>query len=272
MITSINEYKIFLENTKSSTIKLQRCQFGNVSDEWNFNFGNGQHGEGIYCYQYPDNKMKEYYSKNGESVYNFEIDRKYIKDCSNKNYDYWEAKKLIYDNPQYKAFIFKHSGIGIPNSKEVLITHPEIIMNIEKVNNIIKESKFSNNLVNDLIKLVKTSKNYQEFEKLVIYYGILHKEYVNVDELINTEKVDLSIKSISKFPISVVKDIRNGKMYIMDGHHRVAEAKQRNEKTIYAYLTYGKFTKPNNFQPDTSLYFNDDKEKIKDFYLKYKKN
>lgn len=119
------EFKLY-EST--SNIKLQRAQKGDVDDKWDFNSGTGQHGDGIYAFAFGDKPMVEYYTKNGENLYTFEIPRKYVYDLSNKNIDFWEAKTFIYNNPQFKAFIFKHSGPGIPSSKEYLITDPEIII------------------------------------------------------------------------------------------------------------------------------------------------
>ena len=118
--------KMIKENN-SEYLKLQRGQLGDVESCWDFNVSNGQHGEGVYAFLYNDKPMIEYYTKRGEKLHTFQIPKKYVMNLSNKNYDYWDAKKIIFDNPQYKAFIFKHSGFGIPTSKEVLITDPEII-------------------------------------------------------------------------------------------------------------------------------------------------
>jgi len=118
------------ENSGNDYLKLQRGQVGVVDDPWSFNFGNGQHGEGVYAFLYGDKPMKDYYTKRGENLYTFKIPKKYVVDLSNKHWDFWEAKSYIYNNPQYKAFIFKHVGIGIPSSREVLITDPNIIFDI----------------------------------------------------------------------------------------------------------------------------------------------
>ena len=129
-----NMYTIFkeflkenIENNTTEYIKLQRCQHGVVSDEWDFNISNGQHGTGVYAFKYGDEKMADYYSKNGETIYTFQIPKKYFIDISNKNWDFWDAKKFIHNNPQYKAFMFKHAGVGVPTSKEILITDSKII-------------------------------------------------------------------------------------------------------------------------------------------------
>lgn len=115
------------ENAEDGYIKLQRAQFGDVSDWWEFNVVNGQHGEGVYAFRYGDRPMIKYYTKNGENLHTFKIPKKHLFDASNKNFDYWQAKSLIYNNPEYKAFVFKHNGINIPSSKEILITDPSII-------------------------------------------------------------------------------------------------------------------------------------------------
>jgi len=120
MITSINEFN-------KGSLKLQRGQIGEVEDGWDFNVVNGQHGEGIYSFYYGDKSMIDYYTKNGENLHTFSIPKVYVKDLSHKNWDYWDVKKFIWNNPEYKAFIFKHSGPGISTSKEVLITDPKII-------------------------------------------------------------------------------------------------------------------------------------------------
>lgn len=108
-------------------IKLQRAQFGNVANVWDFNIVNGQHGQGIYAFKYGIKPMIDYYTKNGENLYTFRIPKKYLIDLSNKNWDYWELKAFIYSNPQYKAFMLKHRGHGLPTSQEILITDPDII-------------------------------------------------------------------------------------------------------------------------------------------------
>lgn len=106
---------------------LQRCQLNKVDSNYDFNNVNGQHGQGIYFFRADDKPMADYYSKNGETLHTVEVEDKYIKDLSYKNWDFWEAKAFIYNNPQYKAFIFKHKGHGIPTSKEILVTDVEAI-------------------------------------------------------------------------------------------------------------------------------------------------
>ena len=125
IIEIINEE---IDQVSSNYIKLQRCQSGEVNDVWDFNVVNGQNGEGIYCFLYGDIPMKNNYCRNGENLHTFKIDKKYLKDLSKLRLDYWEVKAFIYNHPEYKAFIFKHNGSGIPSSREVLITDPEIII------------------------------------------------------------------------------------------------------------------------------------------------
>lgn len=108
-------------------LKLQRGQFGDVVDVWDFNSGVGQHGEGIYAFMYGDRAMIDYYTKNGENLYTFQILMSYVADLSDKVREFWDIKTFMYNNPQYKAFIFKHQGVGIPTSKEVVIIDPDII-------------------------------------------------------------------------------------------------------------------------------------------------
>jgi len=107
------------------------CQTGDVEVVWDFNSGGGQHGNGIYAFMYGDKAMTDYYCKNGESLHTFKVPREYVVNLSQKNWDLWDAKAYIYNNPQYKVFIFKHQGAGIPTSKEVLITDPSIIQLID---------------------------------------------------------------------------------------------------------------------------------------------
>jgi len=106
---------------------LQRCQNRKVESIYDFNKGVGQNSEGIYFFVAGDKAMKEYYSRNGETLYTAEIDNKYIKDLSKKNLDFWKVKEFIYNNPQYKAFIFKHQGYNIPTSKEILVTDETVL-------------------------------------------------------------------------------------------------------------------------------------------------
>lgn len=101
---------------------VERQQKGDVSSVWDFREVNGQHGQGVYFHIVGHSEMIEYYSRNGEQSYKAEIHNELIKDCSKLNLDYWGAKEVIYNNPTKAAFIFKHKGVGIPTSKEILIT------------------------------------------------------------------------------------------------------------------------------------------------------
>ena len=106
---------------------LQRCQFKKVDSIYDFNICLGHHGKGVYFFVFGDKKMKKYYSKNVENVYQVQIDNKYIKDLSKQKLDYWKIQEIIYNNQEFKAFIFKHKGHNIPTSKEILITDINIL-------------------------------------------------------------------------------------------------------------------------------------------------
>jgi hypothetical protein len=108
-------------------MNLQRGQHGKVVDCWDLKYCNGQHSEGVYTFFKGDVPMSDYYTKNKELLHNLEIPDNLVKDLSYKKWDYWEAKEFIYKNNQYKAFVFRHSGFGIPTSKEILITDQSII-------------------------------------------------------------------------------------------------------------------------------------------------
>ena len=113
-------------------MKLQRCQHKEANSIFDLNIANGQHGKGVYCFAFGNKPMREFYSKNGENTYTFEIDDNLVKDLSHLNLDYWKAKTIIYNSPQFKAFVFKHKGVGIPTSKEILIVDSSIITNLKK--------------------------------------------------------------------------------------------------------------------------------------------
>jgi hypothetical protein len=126
-------YQLIQEEFNDS-LMLQRAQQGHVDDGYDFREFDGQHGTGIYAFFYGDKEMEKYYTSNNENVHTFTIPKKYVLDLSNKNYAWkiWDVKKIIYDHPDYKAFIFKHAGSKIPTSKEILITDPSIITIIKK--------------------------------------------------------------------------------------------------------------------------------------------
>lgn len=117
-------YEAFLVE---SDLFLERGQHNEVEDVWDLNISNGQYGKGIYAYKSGDSKMRKYYTKNNEKIIKFSVPSEFVMDLSDKKLDYWEAKTIIYNNPDYKVFIFSHRGPGIPTSKEYLITDPNII-------------------------------------------------------------------------------------------------------------------------------------------------
>ncbi len=82
----------------------------------------GQHGIGAYFYPQNSPAMRRYYSRENKYRVIAEIDDSLVFDASQEDYDYWRARQLMYDNPDKKAFIFKHIGHGIPNGLEIVIT------------------------------------------------------------------------------------------------------------------------------------------------------
>jgi len=128
MIDKVKNFGQFVnESSGGGYLKLQRGQQGDVEDCWDLREFNGQHGKGVYAFLFGDKPMLDYYTQNNETIHTFQIPKKYVKDMSNKNWDYWDAKTYMANNTEYKAFIFRHSGSGIPTSKEVLIIDPSII-------------------------------------------------------------------------------------------------------------------------------------------------
>lgn len=103
-------------------MKLQRGQHGEVNSVYDFNTSSGQHGDGVYFFPVNNAAMRSYYTKNGENLHTAEIHDSLVLDCSKKKVDYWEARKIMFDNPDKKAFIFQHKGIGIPTGKEIVVT------------------------------------------------------------------------------------------------------------------------------------------------------
>ena len=101
---------------------LERQQKGVINDVWDLRPFNGQYGEGVYFHPFGDKAMRKYYQQNGETSHVFEIDDKYVMSLTRKKLDYWGAKWYIANNPDKCAFIFKHKGIGIPTSTQILIT------------------------------------------------------------------------------------------------------------------------------------------------------
>lgn len=117
-------------------MKLWRCQFGEVSSPHEFNSMNGACGEGIYAMLENDKPMRKYYSARGENTFEFEVPDKYVKEVKGLGLaTYWALRERIYylREDGFKVFICKHKGIGIPTSKQILITDPDIITNIKKL-------------------------------------------------------------------------------------------------------------------------------------------
>lgn len=117
-------------------MKLWRCQFGEVTNQHEFNSMNGACGEGIYAMFENDKPMRKYYSQRGENTFEFEVPDKYVKEVKGLGLStYWALRERIYELREqgYKVFVCKHVGIGIPKSKQILITDPEIITNIKKL-------------------------------------------------------------------------------------------------------------------------------------------
>lgn len=168
-----------IDENVNGYLNLQRGQFGNVDDIWDFNSVNGQHGNGIYAFKAGDSAMKAYYSKNGEKVHSFKVSKKYVLDISNKNYDYWEARKIIFENPEYKVFVFKHKGIGIPTSKEYLITDPNVII-LDKMNEAVFTSCGFESILNDINKYSYNEKEREiksNTSNIRIYKNVKYNDY-----------------------------------------------------------------------------------------------
>ena len=111
----------------STYLKLQRGQHGKVSDKWEFNSVTGQHGPGVYCFLFGNKAMTKYYTQAGENLHSFRVPKKYVKSLTKKPWSFWEARTYMSNNPQYKAFVFRHNGPGIPTAYEVVITDQSII-------------------------------------------------------------------------------------------------------------------------------------------------
>jgi hypothetical protein len=115
---------------------LWRCQHGEVTQGCSFNFGNGACGEGIYAMKQNDKPMQKYYSKQGESTFEFEVDDKLVKEVKGLGLaTYWSLRERIYHlhAQGFRVFICKHVGINIPKSKQVLITDCSVIKNVKKL-------------------------------------------------------------------------------------------------------------------------------------------
>lgn len=257
MKTIVNIIKEEIENISSDFVQLQRCQAGDVNDVWDFNIVNGQNGEGIYAFLANDTKMMDYYCKNGENLHSFKIPKKYIKDLSKLNLDYWEVKKFIYNNPEYKAFIFRHAGHGIPSSKEVLITDPEIIILENKILKeeslnlkFIKWNDLNSEIQTDILENIYHNSSYLQNEWNIWTFKEylndandlpkLNVEYKNVNNLYNQlTQIGWGISENQvNYLINILKTnkelnpiiINNGKLF--DGGHRLVAYKRMKKESI----------------------------------------
>lgn len=118
-------------------MKLWRCQFGEVSSPNDFRFdSSGACGPGIYAMLAGDSKLRKYYSARGENTYEFEVPDKVVKKIGGRGVPtYWAIRERIFMDQEngFKVFICKHKGIGIPTSKQIIITDADIITNIIKL-------------------------------------------------------------------------------------------------------------------------------------------
>lgn len=118
-------------------MKLQRCQHGEVKDQWDFREDTGGAcGPGIYAMKYGDSPMRKYYSARGENTYSFEVPDNLVKKIGGKGVTTYQSIKdriSMEVEKGYKVFICKHHGINIPKSKQIVITDPSIITNIQKL-------------------------------------------------------------------------------------------------------------------------------------------
>lgn len=118
-------------------MKLQRCQHGEAKDARDFRIDTGGAcGPGIYAMMFGDNPMRKYYSARGEFTYSFEVPDNLVKKIGGKGVPtYWSIREAIYmwQEKGFKVFICKHKGINIPTSKQIVITDPSIITNIQKL-------------------------------------------------------------------------------------------------------------------------------------------
>jgi hypothetical protein len=118
-------------------MKLQRCQHGEVKDAFDFREDTGGAcGPGIYAMFYGDRKMQKYYAARGENTYSFEVPDKLVTKVGGKGVTtYWSIRERIFmlQEKGFKVFICKHHGINIPTSKQIVITDPAIISNIQKI-------------------------------------------------------------------------------------------------------------------------------------------
>lgn len=91
---------------------------------------------GLYAMCAGDAKMRKYYSARGENTFQFEVPDNLVKKIWGKGITtYWAIREAIYREHEngYRVFICKHKGIGIPTSKQIIITDASIITNLKKL-------------------------------------------------------------------------------------------------------------------------------------------
>lgn len=112
---------------------LWRCQRGEVKTPEDFNIDDsGACGKGIYAMPAGKKKMQMYYSERGENTYQFEIDDKYIKKLTAR-LAYFQIKQIVNETTTPTAYLCRHKGINIPEGKQIVITDPSIIKNIQLI-------------------------------------------------------------------------------------------------------------------------------------------
>lgn len=121
-------------------------------------------------------------------------------------------------------------------------------------------------LISLLNKIKNVSYSFDNFKTIIEYYGVRNEEMVDVKDLINTERVSgREVKTTG--PINVVKDIRNGKMYIIDGHNRTQQAKNNNQEKISAVVSKGYFDKKDSyFDPEVNILAQKYNINLEEFY------
>lgn len=121
-------------------------------------------------------------------------------------------------------------------------------------------------LISLLNKIKNDSYSFDNFKTIIEYYGVRNEEMVDVKYLINTERVSgREVKTTGL--INVVKDIRNGKMYIIDGHNRTQQAKNNNQEKISAVVSKGYFDKKGSyFDPEVNILAQKYNINLEDFY------
>ncbi|MCK9416673.1 HNH endonuclease [Candidatus Dojkabacteria bacterium] len=134
-----------------------------------------------------------------------------------------------------------------------------------------EKHKIDSDIYNQLKNIANNSDSFERFQINVTYYGYKKLIQVDVNLLINTEKISgREIKTYA--PIIVGQDIRSNKFYIIDGHNRVKKAKKENVHYIDAYVTRGIISTKGGFslEPETSIFVEQEKINLLDFYNKIK--